>query len=98
MKLLTLAALTGGPKHGYLIIKEIRRVSEGFSGLREGTLYPVLHILEDEGCLKSEWKANPSGRDRKYYKITAKGRAALRAQKEEWAKMVEAVGAAIAGL
>jgi DNA-binding PadR family transcriptional regulator len=98
LKLIVLAALTDTPKYGYLIIKEIRGISEHFLELREGTLYPILHLLEREGCVKSKWKRSPAGRDRKYYEITRKGRAALGSQKQDWTKMLQAVDAATAGI
>lgn len=97
LKLIVLAALANAPKYGYLIIKEIRGISEHFVELREGTLYPILHLLEREGCVKGEWKVGPSGRDRKYYEITRKGRAALSSLKEEWTKMLKAVDVVFAG-
>jgi transcriptional regulator len=97
VKLVVLATLADTAKYGYLIIKEIEGLSNNFFDLREGTLYPILHSLEDEGFVKSEWKVSESGRDRRYYKMTPKGRQAMLKQKENWTKMVKAVNAAVSG-
>jgi transcriptional regulator len=98
VKLVVLSTLIEAPKYGYLIIKEIEKYSNDVFDLREGTLYPILHRLESEGYVTSEWKVSKSGRDRRYYKITAKGRAAVATQRDQWAKLVKAVNAVIAGV
>lgn len=97
VKLVVLATLAETPKYGYLVIKEIEGHSGDFFDLREGTLYPILHRLEGEGLVKSEWKVSKAGRDRRYYRITPKGKAAMLTHKEQWTKMVKAVNAVLTG-
>jgi PadR family transcriptional regulator PadR len=83
LELVVLATLRGGPLHGYGIIKEIRERSSGDFDVLEGTLYPALHRLETLGLVKSRW-ATGTGRRRRVYELTRKGRGALAAQESEW--------------
>lgn len=92
---LILAVLRDGPLHGYAVIEELRRRSEGAFDLAEGTLYPVLHRLEADGLLSSVWSA-ASGRRRRVYRLTRRGRGALERRCEEWAGFALAVDAVLA--
>jgi transcriptional regulator len=83
LELVVLATLRGGPLHGYGIIKEIREKSGGDFDILEGTLYPALHRLETLGLVKSRW-ASGTGRRRRVYELTRRGRGALVAQESEW--------------
>jgi PadR family transcriptional regulator, regulatory protein PadR len=65
LDMIVLAALSAGPLHGYAVIQEIRRRSRGAFELPEGTIYPVLHRLEQEGLLASRWKTGETGRERR---------------------------------
>ena len=98
VKLVLLVTLSDTAKYGYQILKELESISADFFAMREGTLYPILHRLEKVGHVKSEWKISKSGRDRRYYKLTPKGRASMLAQKERWGKMVKAVDNVLAGV
>ncbi|CAH1215349.1 hypothetical protein PAECIP111893_03932 [Paenibacillus plantiphilus] len=69
--------------YGYEMIKEIERQSEGVFSLKEGTLYPILHMLEAESWVEASWSEH-EGRKRKYYVITDKGRGHLKDKKQEW--------------
>lgn len=69
--------------YGYEMIKEIERQSEGVFSLKEGTLYPILHMLETECWVEASWSEH-EGRKRKYYFITDKGRGQLKLKKQEW--------------
>ncbi|MEW6070860.1 MAG: helix-turn-helix transcriptional regulator, partial [Candidatus Thermoplasmatota archaeon] len=62
--------------------------SEGYFDLKEGTLYPALHRLEERGYLESDWVLEEGNVPRKYYKITKEGKIALERIKEDWSKMV----------
>jgi DNA-binding PadR family transcriptional regulator len=84
LDLMVLSVLAGGKRYGYLIQKDVREASGGRVDLAAGTLYPLLHRLEDERLIKSSWEAS-TGRDRKWYELTAVGRKRLAAQAEEWA-------------
>lgn len=90
---LVLSVLKNQDLYGYKIIKEIALRSDDVFVLKEGTLYPILHALEEEGCLESYWQ-EIDNRKRKYYRLTRKGERRLREKKEEWqtySKSVERV-------
>lgn len=84
LDLVVLSVLAGGKKYGYLIQKEVREASSARVDLAAGTLYPLLHKLEDDGLVKSSWDSG-SGRERKWYELTAAGKRRLTAQAQEWA-------------
>jgi PadR family transcriptional regulator, regulatory protein PadR len=92
-----LAALAGGPAHGYAIIEEIRRRSDGAFDLPEGTIYPALHRLEQAGLLESVWALSESGRRRRVYSLTANGHASLAERKDRWQRFSGAVEALLSG-
>ena len=77
LDMIVLAALAAGPAHGYGIIQEIRSRSGGAFDLPEGTVYPVLHRLEEAGFLSSRWTTGEAGRKRRVYSLTRKGSRAL---------------------
>jgi transcriptional regulator len=89
-ELLVLSLLRERALHGYEIIKEIRALSEGHLRVGEGSLYPLLHRLERDGLVTAEW-AGLQGRDRRYYRLTARGQAALDERQEVWRRHVAAV-------
>jgi len=79
------------PMYGYQIIKELETRSQGYFKFKEGTLYPVLHRLEREGLIRGQWQTLPSGRQRKYYHITDKGRSALAERQSQWREFLTAM-------
>jgi PadR family transcriptional regulator PadR len=81
---LLLSILAGGDSYGYQILQSVRDLSQEKISWTDGMLYPVLHRLESRGLVSSYWKSGPSGRRRKYYRLTAPGRKALAARREEW--------------
>ena len=81
---LVLAILAEGESYGYAIIKRVAGLSGGHLQWTDGMLYPVLHRLERQGFVAAKWVAAKSGRRRKYYWITKKGRAQLTAQRQQW--------------
>ena len=89
-ELLVLSLLRERSLHGYELIKEIRSRSAGHLRVGEGSLYPLLHRLERDGMVTAEW-GGLSGRDRRYYRLTLRGEAALDERHEEWRKHVHAV-------
>ena len=89
-ELLVLSLLCGRTMHGYEIIKEIRGRSEGHLRVGEGSLYPLLHRLERENLVTAQWGGLP-GRDRRYYRLTPQGEAALVERQAEWRRHVLAV-------
>jgi PadR family transcriptional regulator PadR len=87
---LILEALGHEPKHGYLIAKRIKERSRGILDFKEGTLYPALHKLENEGLVES-YEGTENGRNRRYYRISKAGRAALARDRAEWRQLSHAV-------
>lgn len=77
--------------YGYQIIKELERRSQGYFKFKEGTLYPALHRLEKAGLVKGKWQTLPSGRWRRYYHITEKGRRLLVVQRSQWRDFLAAM-------
>jgi len=86
---LVLAILAEGDSYGYAILRRVSELSGGELQWTDGMLYPVLHRLEGQGCIKGRWGASETGRKRKYYHLTARGEAQLGGQSHQW-KMVDA--------
>jgi PadR family transcriptional regulator len=87
---LLLAVIAAGPAHGYAIIDELKRRSEGAVALGEGTVYPALHRLEKAGLVDSRWSTD-APRKRRVYSINDRGRRALSAEREQWTRFTAAV-------
>ncbi len=96
LELVLLAALAREPAHGYGIAAAVRSRSRGKFALAQGTLYPALHRLQRAGLLASRW-SDASGRRRRLYYLTARGKRALRDRKTAWRGFVRAVGSVVAG-
>lgn len=77
--------------YGYEIIKVVNQRSNNAFQWKEGTLYPCLHRLEAQGFIKGRWETSESGKQRKYYAITRKGRKELEAKAAEWTVFAQAV-------
>ena len=90
LDLLLLAILENGPAHGYIIIETLRNRSGGTFDLPEGTIYPALHRLEEDGLLSSYWSENASRR-RRIYQLTQKGQQVLARRRQEWRQFAKAV-------
>jgi len=90
LDLLLMAAVEAEPAHGYALIREIRERTRGTFDLAEGTIYPALQRLEDEGRLRSEWR-EVEGRKRRVYRLTATGRAELVRRRKDWRTFTLAV-------
>jgi len=73
-----------GKSYGYEIIQIVRRASDGRLEWKDGMLYPVLHRMEREGVIVSEWSMSPEGRRRKYYRLLERGREELRHEAADW--------------
>lgn len=89
---LVLAVLEAGPSYGYKIVKELNERSEGVLRLGEGTIYPVLYRLEEKKVVSAKWRLAENGRERKYYRLTAKGRRALAANCQQWQILAVVMG------
>jgi len=95
--MLVLSLLSERDFYGYEIIRELADRSDNTFEFKEGTLYPVLHKLENNGFLKSYMQQAETGKERKYYTITKKGLAQLEAEKEQWSVFSGAVNRVVLG-
>lgn len=94
-RLLVMGLLSGGDMYGYQMIVELERRSDGTFSMKEGTLYPVLHGMEKDGLVDAYEQAAPTGRMRKYYRLTRKGKEALKTETQEWRQYATAVDAVL---
>jgi len=88
---IVLGILATGESYGYAILKQVSDVSDGELAWTEGLLYPLLHRLDRLGHIESTWRTSPSGRRRKYYRITEQGLAELADQRRQWATVLNAL-------
>ncbi|MFL6112558.1 MAG: PadR family transcriptional regulator [Catenulispora sp.] len=93
---LLLACLEGGPRHGYAVIEALRDATGGHLDLPTGTIYPALHRLEAAGLIVGRWSV-VSGRRRRVYELTAKGRRVLSGERADWRRFRAVVSAALEG-
>ena len=91
LALLVLKSLELGPMHGWGITLHIQRISNEVLRVEEGSLYPALHRMEQEGWIASEWGLSENNRRARFYRLTALGRRQLRADRENWQKVTQAV-------
>jgi transcriptional regulator len=96
-ELLILALLEGRPRHGYELGKLIETRSGGRLQFRIGSLYPILCRLESQDLIAGRWVEKPGERRRRYYRLTAQGRAALVRQRSEWEDFTSAVNQILGG-
>ena len=89
----TLAHL--GPTHGFGVAIHIQRVSAEALRVEEGSLYPALHRLEQQGWIASEWSTTENNRRARYYRLTATGRRQLAREEENWRRVVQGVNAVL---
>ena len=95
--MLVLTLLESGDMYGYQMIEELARRSNDVFQMQEGTLYPILHGLEKDKYLSSYQQQAPTGRMRKYYKLTKKGRQLLAEKQAEWARFHQGVQDVLSG-
>ena len=91
LDLLVLQVLGNGPNHGYGIASRIHRLSTDVLKVEEGSLYPALYRLEEQGLIESEWAVTDNNRKAKFYSLTRQGRAAARAELESWERLSAAI-------
>ncbi|MBE0689537.1 MAG: helix-turn-helix transcriptional regulator, partial [Anaerolineae bacterium] len=91
-----LFVLSKGPNHGYQIAKAIKQQSEGILDFKEGTLYPALHGLEEQGMIEAI-EREENGRLRRYYRLTQDGHALLEQALDEWTRYSSAVNTVLKG-
>jgi transcriptional regulator len=95
LDILILKAVSWGPRHGYAIGRWIRETTSDDVIVQEGALYPALHRLERKGLLAEEWGVSETGREAKYYSLTSRGRAHLRAEAKRWTRFSTAITRAL---
>ena len=88
---LVLSILREGESYGYEIIQRVKSLSANELNWTDGMLYPVLHRLENEGLIKSEWKTSDTGRKRKYYSLQKTGLRQLKEEQRQWLAINEAL-------
>ncbi|MBQ7801121.1 MAG: helix-turn-helix transcriptional regulator [Oscillospiraceae bacterium] len=93
--MLVLSLLKDGDKYGYEMVAELAKRSDDTFQLKEGTLYPLLHTLEKNHWVSSYIKETPTGRERKYYRLTGQGREQLEYKEKEWKVFSEKVNAVL---
>ena len=89
---IVLSILSEGENYGYAIIKRVRDLSGDQIQWTDGMLYPVLHRLEERKMITAKWELSEGGRQRKYYRLTAKGHKALAANTQQWQMLAAVMG------
>ena len=91
LDMLILQIVSLEPVHGYGIAQRLDQISRSVVQANQGSLYPALHRLELKGWLRAEWKQSETGREAKFYSLTASGRKQLATEKHDWARLAGAV-------
>jgi PadR family transcriptional regulator, regulatory protein PadR len=92
LDLLILKTLTREPLHGWGIAKRIQELSDEVLSVQQGSLYPALHRLEQQGWIDAEWKDTELGRSAKFYGLTTEGKRQLERELKSWDRLSSAVG------
>jgi PadR family transcriptional regulator, regulatory protein PadR len=92
LDLLILKAISLGPTHGYGVLLRIQQISRDKLQIQQGSLYPALYRLEQQGRVESEWDISDNNRRAKYYKLTAAGRRRLSEEVSYWKRLSSAIG------
>ena len=91
LDLLILKTLSLEPKHGWAIAKRIEQISNDVLQVQQGSLYPALHRLEQQGWIRGKWSESEAGREVKFYSLTSAGRVRLEKEKESWKRLSAAI-------
>ena len=91
LDMLNLQILSLEPAHGYGIAQRLNQISRSVVQVNQGSLYPALHRLQQKRWLRAEWKQSETGREAKFYSLTAAGRRQLVVEKDSWARLSGAV-------
>jgi transcriptional regulator len=95
LDVLILKSLATEARHGWAIAKRIQAASGDELQVKQGSLYPALHRLEQQGLIRGEWRANETGREAKFYSITKAGRAQLKHEVSQWERLSAAIKLAL---
>jgi len=91
LDMLILKAVSLGPLHGYGVLLRIEQISGGRLEIQQGSLYPALYRLEDQGWIASEWGESENKRKAKYYRLTADGKKRLQSEEQKWNRMADVI-------
>ena len=91
LDMLVMRAVADEALHGYALVHRLRLISGDRLRIPQGSLYPALHRLENAGMLKGFWAPTPTGREAKFYKLTAKGHKQLKTEVSEWRELSKAI-------
>ena len=97
LDLLILKTISAQPKHGWAIAKRIQQISNDVLQVQQGSLYPALHRLEQQGWIRAKWSESETGRQAKFYSLTAAGRAQLEKETGSWERLSAAINLVIEG-
>jgi PadR family transcriptional regulator PadR len=97
LDLLIMRVVALGPIHGYAIAQRIQQISREALQVQQGSLYPALHRLEYKKFLSASWRASETGREAKFYELTAKGRTHVKSETENWKRLTDVVGLILKG-
>src|SRR5438093_12790651 len=92
LDLLILRTLQTEPLHGWAISERIQQISQNVLQVNQGSLYPALHRLEQQGAIRADWGISELGRRARFYRLTASGRKQLELESENWDKLTAAIG------
>jgi len=92
LDMLVLKSLTLGPLHGFGIIQRIQQISDGLLTIEQGSLYPAVYRIEQQGWVSSKWGVTETGRKAKFYSLTKSGLKKLKAEEEGWERLSLAIG------
>ena len=91
LDLLIVRTLSLGPQHGWGISQRIQQLSADVLRVNQGSLYPALHRLEDQGLIDAEWGTSENNREAKFYRLTRAGQRQLQVETEQWSRITAAV-------
>jgi PadR family transcriptional regulator, regulatory protein PadR len=97
LDLLIMRVVALGPIHGYAISQRIQQMSREALQVQQGSLYPALHRLEYKKLLTCKWQPSETGREAKFYELTARGAAYLKTESENWKRLTDVVGLILKG-
>ena len=97
LDLLIIKIVALGPIHGYAIAQRIQQMSREALEIQQGSLYPALHRLEYKKLLTAKWQLSETGREAKFYELTAQGRAHLKSETENWNRLTNVVDLILKG-
>jgi transcriptional regulator len=91
LDVLILKSLASESRHGWAIAKRIQSASGDVLQIKQGSLYPALHRLENQGLIRAEWRTNETGREARFYSLTKAGRSHLQAEVSQWERLSAAI-------